>query len=1227
MSSSTSKINQGQSFTLSLMATDQYGNVVAAEDRDINVDLSAGAGGETGGGALSWSNGAATKTITVPKAQNLVVKLKAGDDDVEGVALDATVSILVVVICDGVTEYQDVPDQITCKTVRAPCGIGEYQASAPSAFSDRDCQPCDGVTNYQPEADQQRCLTATPVCRPGTFTNVTLTAARDRVCSECPEGEYQDQPGQPQCKPIKGCGEGQQVKVEPSKENDRQCEDCPVGYVDQDSDFDTPCVPCAGTVGDSVAAPKGTALVDGVTWTFTQARFDAAVDVAFAPSAPGDNLTYFVHEHPVGPTGCPSTGGLYNDLDSRGHPKTSDAGITLTGADSILGRSLVAVDGDNNVVACGTIEDGRTATYQEQAGQTSCKPVTTCTVGFEESVSPSLSADRECVPCPGGSFQDEAHMRFCFAASTCGEGLKVKVPHTNSTDTECEGVTCPGLDAPQYGSISSCEGVQQYQAECTASCKNDRFDLLGTETRECQQAGVFSGVDAECKCNPLFYLDPVAEDCVDVCPTETYGVEGVCTACTAACEKGETFEILACDPTTDTNRVCQACKACPLGQFASGGCEGAQDTICSDFQPCEDGEFESTPGTATSDRICSPCTPCKTSEFAFTGCCGSEDTQCQKLSICLNQEFQLVAPEPALFGGFKSDRVCRKPTACTDTQYLRTPGNSTVDADCVDCTRCTNGTWTIKSCTTTADTECQAWKTCEAGEYIKVPGSPNNDVTCAACRSCGQHEIAVGGCGGSNQDTVCAPRPRCDAELEFEAAPGNTTHGPKCQPCKACEEDEFIVEACHGSTDTVCKKIVEKGAEELEGCPRGQYRLGDKPENSVCFACSPCTAGVNYAAGGLSCPTGFNSPRCEPVSTCVVGEELESKPPTALYDRVCRSCTVCGMGMVEVHGCNSTHDRLCRPWTPCPVGFYEQNPGDNKNDRVCAPCSVCSSGETVSKSCGGSHDVVCKKLRMCDTSQTLSKLGDTAHDTVCSECPSTAFGRSNDTHCPPTLVDVCAAPTTTTLPSTLAPTTSPDLSTGTKVTFSLEGDYEGVVTDEWTAALKLWTLDALGVDESRLRNFAVTQGSIVVSFTLHDPADGADAGDGHADAAKKLEDFLTQAGASFAFDGEVRAVLCAQSPARMHPPPPPNMWTELACRHHGRRRRCPGGDPSARIWYPTLVCGAWLSSHSLWLFVACSPTRCWPLAYPSSLLVPPPRRPRPVATPALSPGGWWLASR
>ena len=67
------------------------------------------------------------------------------------------------------------------------------------------------------------------------------------------------------------------------------------------------------------------------------------------------------------------------------------------------------------------------------------------------------------------------------------------------------------------------------------------------------------------------------------CKGEYYKNGDVCTACDTTCGEGE-FISTAC--TTTENRVCKPCSSCPSGKFATGGCDGIDDTLCADLKRC-----------------------------------------------------------------------------------------------------------------------------------------------------------------------------------------------------------------------------------------------------------------------------------------------------------------------------------------------------------------------------------------------------------------------------------------------------------------------------------------------------------------------------------------------------------------------------------------------------------------------------------------------------------------
>ncbi|EGD79634.1 hypothetical protein PTSG_10482 [Salpingoeca rosetta] len=180
--------------------------------------------------------------------------------------------------CDGITSYQDEPNQPRCKpmtscppgthaergtpstdntctectagttdhdynplTACVPCTPGTYVPAnstgpcsllvcpAGTADDDRDpstpCVACGdiGMNMYQPSTGQTTCLQADP-CKPGTRELIASTHTSAPTCVQCTVGyDYQDKAGQTSCKPVTRCSDGEYEETAPTATSDRVC--------------------------------------------------------------------------------------------------------------------------------------------------------------------------------------------------------------------------------------------------------------------------------------------------------------------------------------------------------------------------------------------------------------------------------------------------------------------------------------------------------------------------------------------------------------------------------------------------------------------------------------------------------------------------------------------------------------------------------------------------------------------------------------------------------------------------------------------------------------------------------------------------------------------------------------------------------------------------------------------------------------------------------------------
>ena len=125
-----------------------------------------------------------------------------------------------------------------CQAVSV-CAIDQIESVPPTHTSDRVCGNC-SLNSY---AIGGRCLNVSS-CPAGTQITTPATTSTDNVCTLCPAGTTDDDSnGNTPCVP---CGPGNYTR--PGSIG--QCSNfmCSVGTVDSDSDASTPCVSCTGVV-------------------------------------------------------------------------------------------------------------------------------------------------------------------------------------------------------------------------------------------------------------------------------------------------------------------------------------------------------------------------------------------------------------------------------------------------------------------------------------------------------------------------------------------------------------------------------------------------------------------------------------------------------------------------------------------------------------------------------------------------------------------------------------------------------------------------------------------------------------------------------------------------------------------------------------------------------------------------------------------------------------------
>ena len=572
--------------------------------------------------------------------------------------------------------------------LRSAIGAAECTATCPTGGQDASavCNTC-SVGNEWSGAACVACSTGqfkfdTPSCIDCPSTQVS-NAARDGcedcsspqqslagVCTDCPAGykyatdqcltciggKYQDQPGLTSCKE---CTEGRSQ----NQLSQTDCIDCPRGFFNVGLS-NLECETC----------PEG--KVSGLTSNSC--------------------------------TACPSDQGPSATLDFCA-PCQAGKEVSLLSPfvcnDCSVGKS-------NNVV--GAVCDWCLAnTYQDQAGQSSCK---TCTgAGFQTNIDGigSTACDEtdnprcakgeyfativsECADCPAGKFGLGGQATECSdcpagfvsieASSDCtlckfGRGANVDLVDINSVCIECipgnyerNGVctACPaGFNQESY-SQTHCEPCPQFEesppnsALCTPCTVDQHTIIENGRCSTCQSGKVYLGGTN------------LASDCSDCPPgTEPYGTT-TCEPCRA-----HYFNI---NPGT-------YCEACPLGWSQKDtGQESCEQCTNDCLGVCPKGSI----GIGSS---CFPCSPGTTS-------LGGRETVCSNCGIGKSQPLSgqesCDSCEPGKYASEPRQSQCK---LCTLGQYMAESGQGA-------CHDCIQGTYTNQG----GQTQCL---TCAMGKFAE----------------------------------------------------------------------------------------------------------------------------------------------------------------------------------------------------------------------------------------------------------------------------------------------------------------------------------------------------------------------------------------------------------------------------------------------------------------------------------------------------------------------------
>eukprot|EP00055_Hartaetosiga_balthica_P017917 m.125036 g.125036 ORF g.125036 m.125036 type:complete len:2563 (+) comp9427_c1_seq8:916-8604(+) len=421
------------------------------------------------------------------------------------------------------------------------CGKGSFTGTKNNLL----CTPCTLGETYQDNSGASSCKDVT-VCNGGAeITAATLTS--DRTCG-CPPGTmqsgpscasctlgvtYQDEANQDSCKDVtSSCPSGQAVKTAATLTSDRVCGLCSPGTY--------------GHNGICEDCDLGTSYQDA-----TGASSCKPVTMSCPPGQSTTKLPTLSTDRK-----CGSCGAGTREVD----------GVCV---DCVLGL-----------------------TYQNDAGETSCKNVSSCSPGYGEAVPPTLFSNRVCTPCSPGTQGVDGSCISCFLGFT----------FQNNFGKE----TCEATKACNPGSVSIQEPTLTSDRQCT-SCIAGTFEEDG-ECVACE-SNTYQNLEGQTSCiaqscpageQPSESLSKLRAVACEACPVNTYKTSNTISTCSAVstCVAGEYVMV---DSTSSSDRECGNC----VEEVSFSTMDNA--AMCTPATVCGFFEEQTAPSNPTTDTECTSC--------------------------------------------------------------------------------------------------------------------------------------------------------------------------------------------------------------------------------------------------------------------------------------------------------------------------------------------------------------------------------------------------------------------------------------------------------------------------------------------------------------------------------------------------------------------------------------------------------------------------------------------
>ena len=891
--------------------------------------------------------------------------------------------------CDGIHDRQ-------CAVCTAPCegtNSPTFESIPCTADSNRECQ---AVADCPSENYETRAPTATSdrACEPLTlcdlvlqFTSTLATSTTDRGCSD-----------------LTICGDGLVEAVPPTSTTDRTCGFSGV-CTTRDDEFDLIfLLDGSGSVGpDNFALEKAFAVK--VINALHSVSLDTARVAVTVYSETVDEL--FDLNMGLASENATLRGTAIAALQDFPYPLGNLPTATGAAIRHVTREQMTSASGYRGPGIVIVITDGRSvgglAEVQSAATELHSIPdVEVISIGIGDRVD-----QEELTAISSDGFGGTTDMTFNFdsfaellsnesvrlvlgAALTCREGFFEDRPCTEATDRTCQACTENCGDSMYI--TGNCRGSHDFTcAQCSGDCPEGEYigaPCDGVNDRICVPC---SGGCAD---------DEYRTDC-------TTTADRVCTRCRTECPTGH-FSDSQCTETDDLG--CFHCGAACDQRLSDDALDDLPGIGCGDTYTANisiDVEFIGvrfdTRGASAPqlgmDRVlvsidtCSSLTPdpnlcvgtqyVDDSQFATSNGNGECTPAQRQLNNGMGEYARFVmAPgvHVAHIGTYDGDGSVTLSLACEATELPISDLRQ--DAICVSASsHLSRGLRYFESmtCNTDHDRTCDLCsETCPEGSFETTACSLTADQVCTPCGDpCTDGQFAVEACSTFG-DRVCTPCDPC-AEGTFESAPCTPDHNRQCTACEgACVDGDFEAQACSATTDRLCQTCAA-GCEE-----QSQAGFGDTLFESVA-----CT--VSSERECTECRT-----RCPEA-------QFATAECSASADRVCADCTVCAIESFTSQQCSEFADTQCeRCEERCYPGYFETSscePGDRSN-RHCQLCrEECPPDHIRGSACSGFADLECTPCQQCDADSYEAVSCTISSDRECADCEVCGTGEYETIPC------------------------------------------------------------------------------------------------------------------------------------------------------------------------------------------------------------------------------------